>query len=207
MAKGKPPTRRKAAAGKGKAKLRKPSIKKSAAKPGKGHNKPPKEEVLHAPRPFMASWQTDTTGQIARYTAQRRRTLIARTGIGTDTSKTPHAQAHDPAYLHQVMLKRIAALEKTIARLPTPPSDEIEEAKREIAKLRALPPVPIRLPTDAVQAQAKLRKFGEQVLSSLATPVVSAAVKSAVKELWASYGHQLIATAQSIGEWIASLPL
>ena len=24
---------------------------------------------------------------------------------------------------------------------------------------------------------------------------------------WASYGHQLIATAQSIGEWVANLPL
>ena len=93
MAKGKKPTGRKPAAGKGagKAKPRKPAVKKSAAKPGKGHNKPPKEEVLHAPRPFMSSWQTDTTGQIARYTAQRRRTLIAGTGIGTNITGTPHA--------------------------------------------------------------------------------------------------------------------
>ena len=47
----------------------------------------------------------------------------------------------DPAagqnVLHAVMLKRIAALEKTIAKLPTPPSEEIEEVKNEIAKLRA----------------------------------------------------------------------
>ena len=104
MAKGKPPTRRKAAAGKGKAKPRKPSIKKSAAKPGKGHNKPPKEEVLHAPRPPISNWQTETTGQIAHLMAQRQRTRIAGTGIGTDTSKTPHALAHDPKTLHQVVL-------------------------------------------------------------------------------------------------------
>ena len=116
----------------------------------------------------------------------------------------------DPAagqnVLHAVMLKRIAALEKTIAKLPTPPSEEIEEVKNEIAKLRALPPVPTRLPTDAVQAQAKLRKNGEQILSSLATQVVSASVKAAVKERWAGYGHELIATAQSVGEWIAHSP-
>lgn len=116
----------------------------------------------------------------------------------------------DPAagqnVLHAVMLKRIAALEKTIAKLPTPPSEEIEEVKNEIAKLRALPPVPTRLPTDAVQAQAKLRKNGEQILSSLATQVVSASVKAAVKERWAGYGHELIATAQSVGEWIANSP-
>ena len=101
----------------------------------------------------------------------------------------------DPApgqnVLHAVMLKRIAALEKTIAKLPTPPSEEIEEVKNEIVRLRALPPVPTRLPTDAVQAQAKLRKNGED-LSSLATQVVSVSVKAAVKERWASYGHELM---------------
>jgi phosphoserine phosphatase len=106
--------------------------------------------------------------------------------------------------LHAIMLKRIAALEKTMAKLPTSSSEEIEEVKNEIAKLRALPLVPTRLPTDAVQAQAKLRKNGEQILSSLATQVVSASLKVAVKERWASYGHELIATAQSVGEWIAN---
>jgi hypothetical protein len=104
------------------------------------------------------------------------------------------------------MLKRIAALEKAIAKLPTSPGDEIEEVKNEIAKLRALPPVSTRLPIDAVQAQAKLRKNGEQILSSLATQVVYVSVKAAVKERWASYGHELIATAESVGEWIANSP-
>jgi len=108
--------------------------------------------------------------------------------------------------LHAAMLKRIAALEKAIAKLPTSPGDEIEEVKNEIAKLRALPPVSTRLPIDAVQAQAKLRKNGEQILSSLATQVVYVSVKAAVKERWASYGHELIATAESVGEWIANSP-
>jgi hypothetical protein len=110
----------------------------------------------------------------------------------------------DQNVLHAAMLKRIAALEKTIAKLPTSPSAEIKEVKSEMAKLRALPPVPTRLSTDAVQAQAILRKNGEQILWSLATQVVSASVKIAVKERWASYGHDLIATAQSVGEWIAN---
>ena len=144
MAKGKKPTGRKPAAVKaaGKPRPRKRPIKAAAVKPGPGHNNPPKEEVLHAPRPFMTSWATDTTSQIARYTAQRQRTRIARTGIGTVTTGTPHAQAHDPTYLHQVMLRSIAALEKTIRKLPTPHDEEVEEVKRELAKLKALPPVP-----------------------------------------------------------------
>jgi hypothetical protein len=54
------------------------------------------------------------------------------------------------------MLKRIAALEETIAELPPasagprPLNDnDIEEIKREIARLKALPPVPAKPPTDA----------------------------------------------------------
>ena len=49
------------------------------------------------------------------------------------------------------MLRCIAALEQTIRKLPTPLDEEVEEVKRELAKLKALPPVPTRLPTDAVK--------------------------------------------------------
>jgi hypothetical protein len=111
MAKGKKPTGRKPAAGKsaGKANPRKPSIKKSAAKPGKGHNNPPPDHVPAPSRPIMSSWATDTTGQIAHFMALRQRGFRAATGIGTPTAGTPHAQANDPTYLHQVMRNRIAA--------------------------------------------------------------------------------------------------
>jgi hypothetical protein len=103
--------------------------------------------------------------------------------------------------------KRIAALEETIAKLPTAPTgplndNEIDEIKSEIATLKTLPPVPAKFPTEAVGAQSRLAKFGEKVLVGLATTAVSEASKA----LWAQYGDQLKALARSIGEWIASLP-
>jgi hypothetical protein len=142
---------------------------------------------------------------VARDKKTTRRKATADKGEGKAKSRKVYPPASQNV-LYAAMLKRIAALEKTIAKLPTPSSEEIAEVKNEIAKLRALPPVPTRLPTDAVRAQAKLRKNGEQILSSLATQVVSASLKVAVKERWASYGHELITTAQSVGEWIANSP-
>ena len=119
----------------------------------------------------------------------------------------PLAVTNDPATLHQEMRKRIAALEETIAKLPTAPEgllndNEIDEIKSEIATLKTLPPVPAKVPTEAVGAQSRLAKFGEKVLVGLATTAVSEASKA----LWAQYGDQLKALARSIGEWIASLP-
>ena len=217
MAKRKPPIPRKAAAGKaaGRGKPRKPSAKKSAAKPG--HNKPPGEEVLHAPRPFMSSWATDTTSQIAHHMALRHRTRMARTGIGTDTTGTPHAQAHDPTYLHQVMLRRIAALEETIAKLVALPAAEqikpkllddreIEEIRNILSKVKALPPVATRRPTDEVEAESKLARFGEKVLVGLTIWAATKVASAAATALWASCSAQLKLAAQAIGEWYANLP-
>jgi hypothetical protein len=108
------------------------------------------------------------------------------------------------------MLKRIAALEETIAELPPasagprPLNDnDIEEIKREIARLKALPPVPAKPPTNA---QSKLRAFGEKVLQSLAEDAAKRLISTAAKQFWTEYGDQLIALARAIGEWIASLP-
>jgi hypothetical protein len=212
MAKGKkPPIRKSGSTGKaaGKAKPRKPS-KKSAAKPGKGHNRPPPDHVPPPPKapPVMPpGWQTDTTGEIARHMATRQRHFRAALGIGTPTTDTPHALAYDPTHLHQVMRRHIAALEGTIKKLAVPLSEEVKDVERKLAKLKALPPSPKRLTPDVVEAPSKLKKFGEQVLSDVAKQAASTAVKEAAKQLWASYGHQLIAAAQSIGEWIANLPL
>jgi hypothetical protein len=65
MPKGKKPTTRRGAAGKplGKAKSRKPSTKKSGAKPGPGHNKPPPDHVPPPPLsvPF-AAWMEPRKG-------------------------------------------------------------------------------------------------------------------------------------------------
>jgi hypothetical protein len=109
------------------------------------------------------------------------------------------------------MRRRIAALEETIAKLPTAPGgplndNEIDETKSELATLKTLPPVPAKPPTEAAGAQSKLAKFGEMVLQRLAADEAGRAIAAASKALWAQYGDQLIALARSIGEWIASLP-
>jgi hypothetical protein len=176
MAKGKTPTTRKGAAVKaaGKPKPRKRSIKKPAAKPGKGHNNPPPDLVPPSAPPFTG-WLTDNSAQVAHATAARQSGYRAATGIVTPTTGTPFALAHDPNYLHWVMLNRIAALEETIEKLATLPDaeqitpsplddSEIEEIRRTLVKLRALPPVPTQRPTDAVEVPNKFREFGEKVL-------------------------------------------
>ena len=160
-------------------------------------------------RGLFAVWRVQRWARAIVAMAKGKKPTGRKAAAGKGTGQAKPRKLDPPVgqdVLHAAMLKRIAALERTIAKLPTPSSEEIEEVKNEIAKLRELPPVPTRLPTDAVQAQAKLRKNGEQILSSLATQVVSASVKVAVKERWASYGHELIATAQSVGEWIANAP-
>jgi hypothetical protein len=204
MAKGKKSTPRKAAAGKAlsKPKPRNPSIKKSAAKRGIGDNNPPKEHVPPPTQPFMG-WLTDNSAQVAHAIAARQRSLRATTGIVT--VGTPLAMAY-PTHLHQVMLNRIAALEDIIRKLPTPLSEEVEEVKRELAKLKALPPVPTQLPTDVVQAPSKLEKIGEKVLVGVATGLATQVASAAAKELWTTCGHHLIEAARAIADWIASLP-
>jgi hypothetical protein len=169
MAKSKKPATRKGTAGKavGKGKPRKSSIKKSAAKAGKGHNKPPPDRV--PPPPPISSWQTptDNSAQIAHAAAARQRGFRAAIGIGTPTVGTPHAQAHDPTYLHQVMLRRIASLEETFAKLaalsdaeqikPRPLDDsEIEEIRRTLVWLKALPPAPTQQRPTRLKQKANL---------------------------------------------------
>jgi hypothetical protein len=219
MAKGKkPPTRKSGSTGK--VKPRKPPMKKSAAKPGKGHNNPPSDHVPPPPKapPVMPSgWQTDTTGEIARHMATRQRHFRAALGIGTPTADTPHAQAHDPTHLHQVMLNRIAGLEETFEKLATVPDaeqikprplddSELEEIRSMLEKLKALRPIPTQRPTDAVQAQSKLKEFGDKVLVGLAVGIATKVASATATALWASCGDELIAAAQSIGEWYANLP-
>ena len=85
-------------------------------------------------------------------TAARQRAFRAATSSGPVAP--PLAVTNDPATLHQDMRKRIAALEETIAKLPTAPEgllndSEIDEAKNEIATLKTLPPVPAKFPTEA----------------------------------------------------------
>jgi hypothetical protein len=119
-----------------------------------------------------------------------------------------------PGRLHEEILRRIAALAETIAKLPTarpgighnraPPldDDEIGEIKNEIATLKMQPPVPTRPPPEAIEAESKLRKFGEKVLGWLAAAEV---LKEAGHDAWAMFGEQLIALANAIAGWIASL--
>ena len=210
MAKGKKPTGRKAAAGKAavdKPRPRKRSAaKKSTAKPGIGHNKPPTAKVP-APAPPISSWASDdqSAAQIAHAAAARQRSFRAA------------ISGEPPNVLHTVMLNRIAALEETIAKLEALPEaerikprllddSEIDEIRNILARVKALSPAPAQRPPDAVEAESKLRTFGEQLLLALAVQAATVVISAPLKELWASYGHQLIDLAQSIGEWYANLP-
>lgn len=189
-----------------KLKPRKRAARKSAAKPGIGHNKPEEPPVPHTAPPNISNWHiADETGaQIARQTARQR---AFRAAASSGLVAPPLALTSDPTILYQEMRKRIAALEETIAKLPTAPGgplndNEIDEIKSEIATLKTLPPVPAKPPTEAAGMQSRVASFGEKVLVGLATT----AVTEASKGLWAQCGDQLIALARSIGEWIASLP-
>jgi len=180
----------------------KPKPRKRAA--GIGDNKPPSEVPRPTP-PHRSSHIDETAAQVARDAAAHRRSFRATTGSGTALPL-----AHDPSVPHTEMLKHIAALEETTAKLP-PASvgprplneNDIDEIKREIARLKALPPVPAKPPTDA---QSKLRAFGEKVLQSVAEDAAKRLINEAAKQFWTQYGDQLIALARSIGEWIANLP-
>lgn len=162
--------------------------------------------VPHTAPPNISNWHiADETGaQIARQTARQR---AFRAAASSGLVAPPLALTSDPTILYQEMRKRIAALEETIAKLPTAPGgplndNEIDEIKSEIATLKTLPPVPAKPPTEAAGIQSRVASFGEKVLVGLATT----AVTEASKGLWAQCGDQLIALARSIGEWIASLP-
>jgi hypothetical protein len=96
------------------------------------------------------------------------------------------------------MRQRIAALEEAIARLPSAGAEpleprplddgEIEEINTTLAKLRTQPPSPAERPTDAVEAQSKLRRSGEKVLTGSGRGCSKAgdhcSIKDALGELW-----------------------
>jgi hypothetical protein len=204
---------RKRRSGKGAAKKAAGRSKPRRRAAGKGHNKPPEDPPPVPPVPPISSWHTDdqSGAQVARDAAARQRRLRAATGSSGPVAP-PFALAHDPSVLHAAMLKRVAALEETTAKLLTSGEGQIkprllddsdlDEIRSEIETLKRLPPVPAKPPTDAAGAQSKLAKFGEKVLVALATTAVSEASKA----LWAEYGDRLIALARAIGEWLASLP-
>jgi hypothetical protein len=171
------------------------------------------------PPPPISSWQTPTNdnAQIAHAAATRQRGFKAATGIGTPTTDTPQAQARDPSYLHQVMLRRIAALEETFAKLaalpdaeqikPRPLDDsELEEIRRTLASLKTLPSAPAQRSPDAVKAPSKLREFGDKVLVGLTVWAATKVASAAATALWATCGAQLTFAAQSVVEWLESLP-
>jgi hypothetical protein len=89
------------------------------------------------------------------------------------------------------MLKRIAALEETIAKLPTAPGgplndNDIAEINSEFATLKTLPSVPAKPPTEAAGAQSRLAKFGEKVLESLAADAARRSITAVSKAFWGS---------------------
>jgi hypothetical protein len=114
------------------------------------------------------------------------------------------------------MLNRIAALEETAAKLAALPEaerikpkplddDELEEIRNLLAQVKVLPAL-TRPTTLAFGVPNKLRKFGERVVSSMAEDAAKYGFYVAAGALWVKYGHQLIALAHAIAEWLASLP-
>jgi len=147
----------------------------------------------------------------------RQRGFRAATGIGTRTESTPFAAAHDPTHLHQVMLSRIAALEETIKKLAAlPDAEQIEpkplddsepaQIRNMLANAKALPPAPAQRPTDVVEVEGKLKKFGDKVAVGLTVWVTTKVASAAATALWANCSDQLIGAAKAIGEWYANLP-
>jgi hypothetical protein len=192
---------------------KRPASRKSAAKPkrakrGIGDNKPPPDDIPAPPQQPNMGWFADdqTHFNVARRTAASQRQRLATV---SNVPVGPYGQdlTNEPSFLHGQMRKRIAALERTIKELtgtpiePKPDPTEIEEIKRELARLKALPPEPSSRLPDAVEAESTLRRIGNRVLENLATEFA----KSAFKALWEKYGQDLINLANSIAEWIARL--
>jgi hypothetical protein len=162
-------------------------------------------DVFQLPPGIRSLQANDQGGAAARWTAARQRAAaVAR--MSADPSSFPFPER---ARLHQEMLNRIAALEETIAKLPTSSQeqnkprplddDEIEELKTEIARLKTLPPMPDQPLPDAIKAESKLRKFAEKVFLAMAADVT----RAALNKLWETFGPQLIEVANAIARWIA----
>jgi hypothetical protein len=110
------------------------------------------------------------------------------------------------------MLRRIAALEETIAQLPRPgPLDdsEIDESKAALATLKKLPPVPTQLPAEAVQAKSKLKAFAKKVAESLAMDAAKDTVKwvltASATALLTQCHDQINDLIQAIETWVKSI--
>jgi hypothetical protein len=180
-----------------------------AARPRPGHNKPPESPPPQPAVPDMRSWQGDdqTAANIVRQVARQRARHTAYLGgmsVGPPLPLSSPPSANTAA-LHQQMLKRVAALEEMLARLPPPrplDDDEIEELGKELARLKASPTVPT--PT-VIATESPLRKFGEKILTQWAVQQGTAAAKAVGKELWKSFGDELIEAAKVVADWIASV--
>jgi predicted component of type VI protein secretion system len=110
----------------------------SRTRPGRGHNKPPAESDAPSartppPMPVQPS-EDQTAADVARYTADHRRRLVAPVTGGTvGQGGPPFAAANDPQTVHRAISSASRRLEETIAQLPARgPLDEtdIEEASR-----------------------------------------------------------------------------
>jgi hypothetical protein len=133
---------------------------------------------------------------------------------------------------HKEMLARLAELEATVAKLLSPstpgighnnppPLDntELEEIKREIALLKAQPPVPTALPVEASKTASKFVRLGQRVLTWIGKHLdtgIAEFMKSAGKTagpvvvggllaIWLTVGHQLTDSAIAIMQWLMRL--
>jgi hypothetical protein len=110
---------------------------------------------------------------------------------------------------HNEMLARLAELEATVAKLLSPSTPgighnnppaldnaELDEIKKEIALLKAQPPIPAN-PNDARAAAGKFSRFGERALAWVAKQLDTFAT-----EFSKSAGHEAGKAAVQLSKWL-----
>jgi hypothetical protein len=159
----------------------------------------------------MTAWFSgdDQTGRRATEEQRRRQAVAAMNSMSVGPIGLPLALTSDPRQFHAEMLKRVAAVEETIAKLPTSPAEQIEprlveEIKSAAVRLKTILPDE-SLPTDAIKEESRIwRKFAESLATALATDLTKRAISEAAKALWARYGDQLVEKLKALAELLGS---
>jgi hypothetical protein len=147
------------------------------------------------------------------------------TGAGTLTIDA--TVVHDPLAMHAEILKRISALEETIAKLsiagighnnppeqiePAPPLSESEfsEITIYITLLKEQPAAPTALPTQLGVAANRLKSLSEKVYDHLEAHAIeytisAATTATATVALWHKFADDLMALGTSMTEWLMVL--
>jgi len=170
----------------------------------------------------------------ARHRADEQRRFVAATQSGVTEVPLPLTTPQslifdtqeiratpDAAAVHEEMLRRIAALEDTFAKLPIagighnkPPEpeplplaeSEFTEIKVYIVFLKEQSAVPAQLPTRLGVVARELKTLGQRVLDHLQAHAIEIGI-AAVSGLgiWHEFGERLMALGNVVTEWLKAL--